>query len=72
MKMWLFPLWVIIDVLCALSALSLWIAAPEYKTLNIGLSVFAVTLGMLLSFMRWESYKYFFAANILNVFFIIR
>lgn len=54
MKMWLFPLWVIIDVLVALAALSLWIAAPEYKTLNIGLSVFAVTLGILLSFMRWH------------------
>jgi ABC-type uncharacterized transport system involved in gliding motility auxiliary subunit len=59
MKMWLFPLWVIIDVLCALSALSLWIAAPEYKTLNIGLSVFAVTLGMLLSFMRWGELQVF-------------
>ena len=54
MKMWLFPLWVIIDILVGLSALSLWIAAPEYKTLNIGLTVFAVTLGLLLCFIRWN------------------
>ncbi|MBA2404041.1 MAG: GldG family protein [Bdellovibrionales bacterium] len=59
MKMWLFPLWVIIDVLVALSSVALWIAAPEYKTLNIGLSVFAVTLGMLLSFMRWNELMVF-------------
>lgn len=59
MKMWLFPLWVIMDVLVALSAIGLWIAAPEYKTLNIGLTVFALTLGLLLSFMRWQELSVF-------------
>lgn len=54
MKMWLFPLWVIIDVLVGLTALTMWVAAPEYKTLNVGLTVFALTLGTLLSFMRWN------------------
>ena len=54
MKMWLYPLWVIINVLVAISALVLWITTPEFKTLNIGLSVFAVTLGILLAFMRWS------------------
>ncbi len=54
MKMWLYPLWVIIDVLVALSTLSLWIAAPEYTALNIGMSVFTVSLGILLCFLRWK------------------
>ncbi len=59
MKMWLFPLWVIIDVLVSLCALSLWITAPEYKTLNVGLTVFALTLATLLSFMRWNELTVF-------------
>jgi ABC-type uncharacterized transport system involved in gliding motility auxiliary subunit len=59
MKNWLFPLWVIIDVLIALCALALWIAAPEYKTLNIGLSIFAVALGLLLTFIRWDDLMVF-------------
>lgn len=54
MKMWLFPLWVIIDILVALSAGALWIATPEYKTLNVGLTIFALALGMLLAFIRWQ------------------
>lgn len=54
MKMWLFPLWVIIDLLVFLSSLALWIAAPEYKTLNVGLTVFALALATLLAFMRWN------------------
>ncbi len=54
MKMWLYPLWVIIDVLVALSTLGMWIAAPEYKTLCVGLTVFALTLGTLLAFIRWN------------------
>ena len=54
MKMWLFPLWVIINILVALSAIALWIAAPEYKTLNVGMTIFALTLATLLSFMRWN------------------
>jgi ABC-type uncharacterized transport system involved in gliding motility auxiliary subunit len=59
MKMWLYPLWVIIDVLVSLCALSLWITAPEYKTLNVGLTVFALTLATLLSFMRWNELTVF-------------
>lgn len=54
MKMWLYPLWVIIDILVALSSLALWITSPEYRTLNIGLTVFAISLAMLLAFMRWN------------------
>lgn len=54
MKMWLFPLWVIIDILVALSSLALWIATPEYRTLNIGLTVFAITLAIFLAFLRWQ------------------
>jgi ABC-type uncharacterized transport system involved in gliding motility auxiliary subunit len=54
MKMWLFPLWVIINVLVALSTLGLWIAAPEYKTLNVGLTVFTFALAILLCFIRWN------------------
>ena len=59
MKMWLYPLWVIINILIALSALALWIAAPEYKTLNVGLTVLALALGTLLSFMRWNELSVF-------------
>lgn len=57
MKNWLFPLWVIIDVLVFLTAMALWIAAPEYKTLNIGLTVFAAALGFLLLFAKFEEIK---------------
>ena len=79
MKMWLFPLWVIIDVLVALSALSLWIAAPEYKTLNVGLTVFALTLGVLLSFIRWNELVVFVKSqyfkrviyNVMNILLVI-
>lgn len=59
MKSWLFPLWVIIDVLIFMAALSLWIAAPEYTTLNIGLTVFSVSLGFLLMFAKFEEIKIF-------------
>jgi ABC-type uncharacterized transport system involved in gliding motility auxiliary subunit len=59
MKNWLFPLWVIIDVLVILASISMWIAAPEYKTLNIGLSIFAAALGFLLLFAKLEEIKVF-------------
>jgi ABC-type uncharacterized transport system involved in gliding motility auxiliary subunit len=59
MKNWLFPLWVIIDVLIFLAATSLWITAPEFKTLNIGLTVFALALAFLLLFSRFEDIKTF-------------
>lgn len=59
MKNWLFPLWVIIDVLIWIATISLWITAPEFKTLNIALTVFASTLGVLLLFARFEELKVF-------------
>lgn len=52
MKSWLYPLWVIIDVLVFLATLALWITAPEYLTLNIGLTIFVVALGLILAFAR--------------------
>jgi ABC-type uncharacterized transport system involved in gliding motility auxiliary subunit len=57
MKMWLFPLWVIIDILVFMSVLGMWIAAPEYRTLNIVLTIFAVALGVLLCFLKWDELK---------------
>lgn len=59
MKNWLFPLWVIIDVLILMAAIALWIAAPELKTLNIGLTVFSVALAFLLMFIKFEEIKVF-------------
>ena len=59
MKNWLYPLWVIINILIFLAAMALWIAAPEYKTLNIGLTVFAVCLALLLMFAKFEEIKVF-------------
>lgn len=59
MKNWLFPLWVIIDVLVFLCAVALWIAAPEYKTLNICLTLFAFSLGGLLVFYRHQEIRLF-------------
>ncbi len=57
MKNWLFPLWVIIDVLLGLSSLALWIAAPEYMTLNFCISGFALALGILLAMVRMNELK---------------
>jgi ABC-type uncharacterized transport system involved in gliding motility auxiliary subunit len=59
MKNWLFPLWVIMDVLIFLAAVALWIAVPEFKTLNIGVTVFAFALGFLLLFVKFEEIKIF-------------
>ena len=59
MKNWLFPLWVIMDALVFLAAISLWITAPEFTTLNIGITAFAVALGLLLMFFRFEEIKVF-------------
>jgi ABC-type uncharacterized transport system involved in gliding motility auxiliary subunit len=70
MKMWLFPLWVIIDVLLFIAAISLWIAAPEYKTLNIGITVFAFTLAILLSIIKWDELSRFMRSKYFkNVFY---
>jgi ABC-type uncharacterized transport system involved in gliding motility auxiliary subunit len=63
MKGWLYPLWVIIDVLIFLAAIALWITAPEYKTLNIGVTVFAFALGFLLLFSKYEEIKVFVRSN---------
>lgn len=59
MKTWLFPLWVIIDVLMILAAVALWIAAPEHSSLNIGVTIFAVALGILLSILKMDEIKIF-------------
>ena len=59
MKNWLFPLWVIIDVLVFLAGIAMWISAPEYTTLNVGITVFALALGFLLMFMKFEEIKVF-------------
>ncbi len=59
MKAWIYPLWVIIDVLILLAAVSLWITAPEFTTLNTGLTVFAMALGFLLLILRFEEIKLF-------------
>lgn len=59
MKNWLFPLWVIMDVLVFMAAIALWIAAPEYTTLNVGLTVFAFALAFLLMFIKFEEIKIF-------------
>jgi ABC-type uncharacterized transport system involved in gliding motility auxiliary subunit len=59
MKSWLYPLWVIIDALLFIAAISLWITAPEYKTLNIGITVFASALAFLLMISKFEDIKVF-------------
>ncbi len=59
MKNWLFSLWVIVDVLLFLASLSLWISAPEFKTLNIGLTVFSACLGLLLVFTKFDEIRIF-------------
>lgn len=79
MKMWLYPLWVIINILIYMCVVGLWITAPEYKSLNIGLTVFSVTLTILLSFMRWSEIKIFLKSHyfkhvlyhVLNIFLVI-
>lgn len=63
MKNWLYPLWVIIDVLVFLAAVALWITAPEFKTLNIGMTVFSVALGFLLLFSKFEEIKIFIRSS---------
>jgi ABC-type uncharacterized transport system involved in gliding motility auxiliary subunit len=57
MKMWLYPLWIIIDLLLIVSSIALWIAIPEMKTLNISLSVFIISLTGVLIFIRWDELK---------------
>lgn len=59
MKNWLFPLWVILNALLYLAVVALWIAAPEHKTLNFGLTLFTVSLSFLLCFLKYEEIKVF-------------
>jgi ABC-2 type transport system permease protein len=63
MKSWLFPLWVIIDILILLCALSLWIAAPEYLTLNVGLTIFGLSLALILVYARLSDVKLFLSSS---------
>lgn len=59
MRQWIFPLWVIIDVLIFIVTLALWITAPEYLTLNISLTAFTIVLGVVLALARKDSLKVF-------------
>lgn len=57
MKKLLYPLWVILDVLIFLAAISLWITAPEFKTLNIVITIFAFALAILLFIIKMDEVK---------------
>jgi len=59
MKNWLFPLWIIVDLLVFLCSFSLWIVAPEYTTLNLSLSVFGITLGIVLLIVKKDEVRAF-------------
>lgn len=57
MKAKLFPLWVIINLLLVISSLSLWITVPEFKTLNISISVFTLCLSVVLIMVKLEEIR---------------
>jgi ABC-type uncharacterized transport system involved in gliding motility auxiliary subunit len=59
MKSWLYPLWVIINGLVFLAAISLWVTAPEFRTLNISLTVFGLAMAFLLTMIKLEELKIF-------------
>lgn len=59
MKTWLFPLWIIIDVLVGIASLALWIAAPEFGVLNVCLSVFSIALAGILVIAKLDEIKIF-------------
>lgn len=59
MKNWLFPIWVIIDVMVLICVIGLWIAAPEYKTLNVSLTLFCFCLAGLLALAKWREINVF-------------
>jgi ABC-type uncharacterized transport system involved in gliding motility auxiliary subunit len=63
MKTWLFPLWVIIDILIIIAVISLWITAPEYFSLNISVSIFGIALSFLLLVFRREQFFKFVKTN---------
>lgn len=62
----LLPLWVILDLLLFLAVISLWITAPEFKTLNIGLTVFSLSLGVLLLLIHFDQVKNFLTSTYFN------
>jgi len=79
MKNWLFPLWVIIDILILIAVISLWITAPEYFTLNVSLTVTTLALSALLiitkrqivaGFLKTPYFKNV-SFHVVNVFFIV-
>ena len=78
MKAKLFPLWVIIDLLLVITSFSLWIAASEYRTLNISISVFTACLSLILVGSRFNELKAFIhtsffknmITHVLNVFLV--
>lgn len=57
MRNWLFPLWVIVDVLILISSLALWISAPEYRTLNFSITGCGLGLGILLIVFSWREFS---------------
>ncbi len=59
MKTWLFPLWIIIDVLMGVASLAIWIAAPELKILAVSLTVFSLSLAAVLMIVRIEDIRIF-------------
>ncbi|MGE3608528.1 MAG: GldG family protein [Bacteriovoracaceae bacterium] len=63
MKDLMFPLWVIIDILVFLAAVSLWIAAPEHTTLNMSLTFFAFSLGIILGYSKLSEIKIFIRSH---------
>jgi ABC-type uncharacterized transport system involved in gliding motility auxiliary subunit len=79
MKKWLYPLWVIINALLFLAVISLWITAPEFRTLNIGLTVFSIALSILLFLLRSHEITQFIKSSyfkkvtyhVINVFLIV-
>jgi ABC-type uncharacterized transport system involved in gliding motility auxiliary subunit len=63
MKKWLYPLWVIINALLILAITSLWITAPEFRTLNIGLTAFTLALSILLFLLRSKEITLFLRSS---------
>ncbi len=55
MKAILFPLWVIIDILLFIVSVAMWIAAPEYLTLNISLTITVLALGAILLIIKRQN-----------------
>lgn len=63
MKKWFYPLWVIINALLILAVTSLWITAPEFRTLNVGLTAFTLALSILLFLLRSQEITRFLRSS---------